>query len=143
MLKLTAICACALTLVSPLSFAHKANEMGCSWKIPERFKVHSKTSWESKSGEPAVIIFREELFDEVYVENSVTPTDIKQKVSLRQADNGFEIIVYSEYFEGRESLLFPSWVVVKKDSGKGAFYMSGLELDEVQHFVSSCMPNIS
>lgn len=143
MFKLTFFCACALTLISPPSFAHTAYEMGCTWKIPERFKLHGKTSWESKSGEPAVIIFRDEPFDKVYVENAVTPTDIKQKVSLRQADNGFEIIVYSEYFEGRESLLFPSWVVVTKESGKGAFYMSGLELDEVQHFVSACMPNLN
>lgn len=137
------VLASLVTLTAPKADSDREVDlMGCKWSIPDRFIKKEEHMWEPSSGELGMIFYDEGAFDKSYVEIAVTPSVRKQKVSFEQTDNGYEITVFSEYLQNNEEVVFPSWVVVKRLSGQGVFYLSGLGLDEVRAFIAPCMPGV-
>ncbi|MES2823899.1 MAG: hypothetical protein V4732_09875 [Pseudomonadota bacterium] len=132
--------------LSNCSFAEKVELMGCEWQVPDRFVKRgagSVNSWVSRSGERAFFHFKDDFFNNDYIEIAVSPTDLRQKVSFSKIDNGYEIVVYIEYLVSNEKFIFPSWIVLKNQKDKGVFYLNGLKEDEVIEFIGSCMPSVN
>ena len=131
-----------LGFIANCAFSVDNEFMGCTWHIPDRFQKSYESGWESSTGDHAVIMFTDAYFDEDFIKNRVSSSRSKQAISQRSADNGYEMIFYSRYIEGQEDNYVTSWVVIRNLTDKGTFYMSGLELGELQNFVSTCMPNL-
>lgn len=133
-----------VTLGFNADFAYSVDKdlMGCTWHIPDRLQKTRGSSWEAQEGNHAAIMFTNAYFDEEFIENRVSFSRSKQVMSQKHADNGYEMIFYSRFIEGQEDSYVTSWVVIRNLTGKGTFYMTGLELEEMQNFVKSCMPNL-
>lgn len=138
--KLIAALAIALTGCSAIAGEHRF--MGCTWNYPDRFEKFHETTWEAKSGEYGFISFLEEAFDENPFKKRLNSSQAKTILVDKIVDNGFELLIYNEFTNGKEITHLPSRVIIKRTTGDGYIYLTGLELDEMQKFVSVCMPII-
>ena len=132
----------ALFADSTISFKNFDKFMGCTWNYPDRFEKFHGTTWEAKSGEYGFISFQKEPFDETAFKQRVDDDQSKNILADKIVDNGFELSIYNEHINGKENTDLPSRVIIKRTTGDGYFYLTGLELDEMQSFVSTCMPTI-
>ena len=93
-------------------------------------------------GNYAAMVFTKSYLDEEYAFDRISPNRSKKVSSQRASDNGYEMILYHEHIEGQEDNYVTPWVAIRSLTEKGTFYMTGLELDELENFVSTCMPNL-
>lgn len=138
---LIVICIFAL-LMQNYVWAEQVKRMECDWSIPARFTSENENVWRAPLDDMAIIYFKPSEFDPAVVENSIGRSIRVVRKAYAKIDNGYEFVIFNEFIEGIEDVVFPSWVVVKDTSRPGVFYLNGLSPSEIMDFIAGCMPGV-
>jgi len=126
----------------PNTYSENISRLGCNWNIPDRFINHGYDAWSSVSGDFSAVYFKQGKFDESMIEILGAKSIRGQRLAFSKESDGFKLDIYEEYFLGNDSVSFLSWVVIMSGSEDGVFYLHGLSPEEINGFVSSCMPSL-